>query len=117
MPAETATTKADERDARRVSAALGRYRVIAYIVGIGLLALTVATILDWGFGISQYAEVIGPLHGFLYMIYVLLAADLWFKTRWSLLGGVLVVLAGTIPFLSFVAEHQVTKRVRAGRSL
>jgi len=32
-----------------------------------------------------------------------------------LLWIVLVALAGTVPFLSFVAERQVTARVRDGR--
>jgi integral membrane protein len=126
MPAEaepgtetkpTAKPTVGELRAERVSAALKRYRVIAYIVGVGLLALTVATILDWGFGIPQMAAVVGPLHGFLYMIYLALGIDLALKARWSVVGSLLVLLAGTIPFLSFVAERQVTKRVRAGRKL
>jgi integral membrane protein len=123
MPAETesgATTAkrtVSELRERRIRAALTRYRIIAYIVGVGLLALTVATILDWGFGIPQYAAVIGPLHGFLYMIYLGLGIDLALKARWSVVGSVLVLLAGTIPFLSFVAERTVTKRVLAGRKL
>lgn len=123
MPAETepgtTTTRptVSELRERRIRAALLRYRVIAYIVGIGLLALTAATILDWGFHIPQYAAVIGPMHGFLYMIYLGLGIDLALKARWSVVGSVLVLLAGTIPFLSFVAERQVTRRVTAGRRL
>ena len=123
MPAETepetktAKPSVTQLREQRIRAALTRFRVIAYIVGVGLLALTVATILDWGFGIPQYAAVIGPLHGFLYMIYLALGIDLALKARWSIVGSVLVLLAGTIPFLSFVAERQVTKRVLAGRKL
>lgn len=118
MPAETTSKPTvSELRATRIDGALKRYRFIAYIVGVGLLALTVATILDWGFHIPQYAAVIGPLHGFLYMIYLALGIDLALKARWSVVGSVLVLLAGTIPFLSFVAERQVTKRVRAGRKL
>ncbi|HJP79531.1 MAG TPA: DUF3817 domain-containing protein [Pseudonocardiaceae bacterium] len=121
MPADTepqaAKPTVSELREKRITAALKRYRVIAYIVGIGLLLLTVATILDWGFHIPQYAAIIGPLHGFLYMIYLGLGIDLALKARWSIVGSLLVLLAGTIPFLSFVAERQVTKRVRAGRKL
>ncbi|MBO0839315.1 MAG: DUF3817 domain-containing protein, partial [Sciscionella sp.] len=97
--------------------ALTRYRVIAYVVGVGLLALTVATILDLGFDTHGPVAIIGPLHGFLYMIYLALAVDLALKARWSLPGTLLVMLAGTIPFLSFVAERAVTRRVHAGRKL
>jgi integral membrane protein len=114
MPAEAAAVSTREQ---RVNASLTRYRVIAYTVGVGLLVLCVATVLDWGFHRPGLAEVVGPLHGFLYMIYLALGIDLALKARWSIVGTLLVLVAGTIPFLSFVAERQVTTRTRAGRSL
>lgn len=115
MPADAVAT--DDRRAQRVNAALGRYRVIAYTVGVGLLLLCVATVLDWGFHHPQLAEIVGPLHGFLYMIYLALGIDLALKARWSIPGTLLVLVSGTIPFLSFVAERQVTARTRSGRGL
>jgi integral membrane protein len=51
------------------------------------------------------------------MIYVALGVDLALKSRWSVPGTLLVLIAGTIPFLSFVAERQVTHRTRSGRGL
>jgi integral membrane protein len=117
MPAEAATLSPTELRAQRVSKALVRYRAIAYTVGVGLLLLCVATVLDWGFHHPQMAEIVGPLHGFLYMIYLAIAVDLALKSRWSIVGTLLVLVSGTIPFLSFVCERQVTRRVRAGRSL
>ena len=117
MPADAAAVSVTELRTQRINAALGRYRVIAYTVGVGLLLLCVATVLDWGFHHPQMAEVVGPLHGFLYMIYLGLGIDLALKSRWSIPGTLLVLISGTIPFLSFVAERQVTRRVREGRSL
>ncbi len=117
MPAEAATVSATDLRTQRINAALGRYRVIAYTVGCGLLLLCVATVLDWGFHHPQMAEIVGPLHGFLYMIYLAIAIDLALRARWSIGGTLLVLVSGTIPFLSFVAERQVTRRVREGRSL
>ena len=38
--------------------------------------------------------------------------DLVFRLRWHLGRAILILLAGTIPFMSFVAERYVTKRVR-----
>jgi integral membrane protein len=117
MQADAAAVTTTELRTQRVNAALGRYRVIAYTVGVGLLLLCVATVLDWGFHHPQMAEIVGPLHGFLYMIYLGLGIDLALKSRWSIVGTLLVLVSGTIPFLSFVAERQVTRRVREGRSL
>jgi integral membrane protein len=53
--------------------------------------------------------VLGPLHGFLYIVYLLTAVALAFLRRWPLLRTVLVMLAGTSPFLSFVAERKVSR--------
>lgn len=117
MPAETVPASVKDRNDQQLKAALARYRIIAYTVGVGLLLLCVATVLDWGFQMPQFAAVIAPIHGFLYMVYLALGVDLALKARWSLVGTGLVLISGTLPFLSFVAEHQVTKRVRAGRRL
>lgn len=97
-----------------VKSALGRYRVIAYIVGVGLLALCVAIVFKYGYGESAGVAIVGPIHGFLYMVYLALSVDLALKARWSIRGTILVLLSGTIPFLSFVAERIVTRRIVTG---
>jgi integral membrane protein len=94
--------------------ALGRYRVMAYVVGVGLLLLVlVAMPLKYFAGQPVYVQVIGPVHGFLYAVYLVLAVDLALKARWSIKYTLLVLVAGTIPFLSFVAERNVTAKERA----
>jgi integral membrane protein len=117
MADAAATVATDDQRAQRINAALVRYRVIAYAVGCGLLLLCVATTLDWGFHHPQMVEIVGPLHGFLYMIYLALGIDLALKCRWSVGGTLLVLISGTIPFLSFVMERRVTRRVREGSPL
>jgi integral membrane protein len=42
---------------------------------------------------------------------VIVTVDLWFRTRLPVAQTVLVVLAGTIPLMSFVAERWVHARV------
>jgi len=49
----------------------------------------------------------------LYLIYLAMAIDLGIKARWSVKGILLVLLAGCVPFVSFVAERVVTQRVHA----
>ena len=53
-----------------------------------------------------------PIHGFLYMGHLALTADLGAKSRWPVVRLLLVALAGTIPFVSFVAERKVTAPLR-----
>jgi integral membrane protein len=95
-----------------MTAALLRYRVIAYVVGVLLLVLTAGTVVKYTGGTDAIVAVVGPAHGFLYVVYLLLAADLARRARWSLRYTVLILLAGTVPFLTFVAERAVTRRVR-----
>jgi len=95
-----------------VNSALTRYRIIAYVVGVFLLVLVfVATPLTLT-GRHALGAVLGPIHGFLYIVYCVLTFHLAVLARWSLKYTLLIVLAGTVPFLSFVAERSVTRRVR-----
>ncbi|HEU5107252.1 MAG TPA: DUF3817 domain-containing protein [Micromonosporaceae bacterium] len=96
-----------------VRGALARFRVMAYVVGVGLLALCTAMILDYGFGQEQYTKIIGPVHGFLYILYFLATVDLALKVRWPVRRALLVLIAGMIPFVSFVAERKVTREIEA----
>jgi integral membrane protein len=100
----------------RVRTALGRFRVMAYVVGVGLLALCAAMVLAYGFDQHQFTKIVGPVHGFLYIVYFLATVDLALKARWSVKATLLVLLAAMIPFLSFVAERKVTHKVAQGAS-
>jgi integral membrane protein len=93
-----------------VSGALIRFRLIAYLVGGFLLLLTVGVVLRYGFDEPRLSETVSPIHGFLYMLYLVAVFDLGRRARWSPKRMILVMLAGTVPFLSFVAERLVTRR-------
>jgi integral membrane protein len=96
-----------------MSSALTRFRVVAYVVGVVLILLVlVAMPLKYLADSPGMVAVIGPIHGFLYVVYLVVTFDLSMRQRWSLGRMVLLLLAGTIPFLSFVAERWATARVR-----
>ncbi len=106
MPTSTIDTAA-------VSAALTRYRIIAYVVGVLLIVLAcVGMPLKYLADQPEVVSVVGPLHGFCYMVYLALSVDLARRVGWSLGRTVLVLLAGTVPFLSFAAERSVTRELR-----
>jgi integral membrane protein len=97
-----------------VQSALTRYRVVAYVVGVLLLVLAlVAMPLKYIADEPAMVAVVGPIHGFVYMVYLVVAFHLAVLSRWPWKYTILVLLAGTVPFLSFVAERKVTRRVRA----
>lgn len=93
-----------------MSGALARFRVIAYVVGVVLLLLTAAVVVRYGFGRPAFSQMISPVHGFLYMVYIAAVFDLGRRAGWSLGRMVLVMLAGTVPLMSFYAERVVTRR-------
>jgi integral membrane protein len=93
-----------------VGAALIRYRVIAYVVGVVLILLVLVGMpLKYIGDQPVVVETVGPAHGFLYMVYLVAAFDLGRRARWPLGRMALVMLAGTIPFVSFYAERAVTR--------
>jgi integral membrane protein len=111
-----------------VKSALTRYRVLAYATGVFLLLLTAHVIMEVVQSSTQdipYSQADGlgtilpggntwiPItHGYLYLAYVIITVDLWFRTKLPVAKTVLVVLAGTVPFMSFVAERWVRAQVQ-----
>jgi integral membrane protein len=94
-----------------MSQALLRYRVLAYATGVLLLLLCLNLVLKYGLDQSGLGAWVAIAHGWLYLAYVVVALDLWFRTRLPAAQMLLVVLAGTVPAMSFVAERWVTGRV------
>lgn len=120
-----------------MNAALTRYRVMATVVGVLLIVLILvgvplanfdgtgmwgvfpstpdvwpvgSTAHDVGEAITTY---LGVAHGWLYMIFLITAFMLARKARWDLVFTLVTLVSGTIPILSFWAEHRATARVRA----
>lgn len=93
--------------------ALIRYRMIAYLVGVVLILLVVVGMpLKYGWDQPIVVETVGPAHGFLYMVYLLASFDLGRRADWPLRRMLLLMLAGTVPFVSFYAERVATRQVR-----
>jgi integral membrane protein len=101
----------------KIMAAFKRYRIAAFVVGWGLLILLAAMVAKYVFGLGGAVAIWGPIHGALFVIYVVLAFDLAYKDRWSPLGTVWVLVSGTIPFVSFIVERQVHRKVLARQKM
>jgi integral membrane protein len=107
---------APARDSEQaIAAALQRYRVMANVVGVLLILLVVVAVpLKYLAGIPGPVTVLGTAHGWLYALFFLSAVDLALRAKWTLKGAVVALVLGTIPFLSFVAERSVTRKMSAG---
>jgi integral membrane protein len=90
-------------------AALG-YRVMAYITGVLIIVVCFVGIplqvaADNTFIVSQ----IGTVHGYLYIVYVIVAYILAQKLKMKLWPTILLLLAGTIPILTFFVERWMNR--------
>ncbi|SFB46280.1 integral membrane protein [Amycolatopsis marina] len=112
------TTRTDESTpTSALRGPLSRFRIAAYVTGVGLLGLVVVMVWRYAFGNPGPSAVYSPIHGVVYMVYLVLTVDLAIKARWSVKGTVGVLLAGCVPFVSFVVERAVTRRVQAGQKI
>lgn len=91
---------------------VGVLLIILILVGVPLKYLTEdgSDVQQVGAWITQY---LGMAHGWLYMIFLVMAAILARAARWSPAFTASTLLAGTVPLVSFWAEHRATVRTRA----
>jgi integral membrane protein len=101
-------------NAAKLASALIRYRGMAWITGSFLLLLTLEIVVKYGFngGVPWLGAWVAVVHGWIYVVYLVTVVDLWSKLRWRAGRLALLVLAGVVPTLSFVAERRVTQEAR-----
>ncbi len=101
-------------DVPKIEAALKRYRAMAWVVGVLLVVLVLIGVpLKYLAGDGRVVVWTGIPHGWLYMVLLITAYDLSRRVGWSIKWVLLIMAAGTVPFLSFVAEHYATRDVEA----
>jgi integral membrane protein len=96
------------------------YRVLALIVGVLLIVGTVGSVLKYllpdGSALQQLGEDLTPvwlIHGWIYIVYVVVAFVLTQKARWTIPQFLLMMVAGLIPGLIFWVERRVAAQLRA----
>ena len=92
-----------------MEAAVLRYRVMAYVTGVVLVILCFVGIPLQVAGHPAVANDVGVVHGILYIIYLVFAWLLARRLRLSVGPTVIMLLAGTIPIMTFVVERWVTR--------
>ena len=97
------------------------YRVLAFVVGVllavcALVAAPLKYLATEGSGPQSFGEdlsILWLLHGWIFMVYVVVAFLLARRARWSIAFTVLMLVAGLVPLLIFWVEHRVNELVRA----
>ena len=97
------------------------YRVLAILVGIllafcSLVALPLKYLATEGSSLQKFGEqasVMWVAHGWVFMIYVVVAFFLSRKAGWSIGFTILALVAGLVPLLIFWVEHRVVQKLKA----
>jgi integral membrane protein len=91
-------------------AAALRYRVMAYITGVLIIVVCFVGIpLQVAAHNTFIANDIGTLHGFLYIVYIIVSYILAQKLKMKLGPTLLLLLAGTIPIMTFFVERWMNR--------
>jgi integral membrane protein len=86
------------------------YRVMAYVTGVILIVLCALAIAQIWTSDGAAVNAVGTVHGFLYIIYVAVSYPLTRRLRLPPGPTVVVLLAGTVPIMTFVVEYRIRHR-------
>ena len=97
------------------------YRILAIVVGVllafcSLVALPLKYLLTEGSALQSFGEsasILWVVHGWVFMVYVVVAVLLARRAGWSLGFTLLALVAGLVPLLIFWVERRVVERFRA----
>jgi integral membrane protein len=87
-----------------------RYRVMAYITGVLIIVVCFVGIpLQVAAHNTFITNYVATVHGWLYVVYVIFAYILARKLKMKIGPTVLLLLAGTVPIMTFFVERWVNR--------
>jgi integral membrane protein len=93
-----------------MQAAVLRYRVMAFITGVLIIVVVFAGIplQIWDHN-TVITNQVATVHGVLYLVYIVFAFMLASKLHMKPRPTVILLLAGTVPVMTFVVERWMTR--------
>ena len=90
---------------------IGRFRLIAFLEGVSLIILVfIGMPFKYYMDAPILVEVVGPIHGVLFLLYVFLAIQVGIEQEWKFFKTTwLVLLASFIPLGTFYIDHRILK--------
>ena len=97
------------------------YRWLAFVVGVllaicSLVAAPLKYLLTEGTDLQRFGDdlsILWLVHGWIFMVYVVVAFLLSRRADWTVGFTVLMLVAGLVPLLIFFVERRVVEKVRA----
>lgn len=90
---------------------LGRLRIVAFLEGLSFILLVcIGMPLKYYGGYTHATQELGMAHGFLFILYLILAVPVLIQYKWSIITSMLVLLASLFPLGTFIAEYKLFSR-------
>jgi len=96
-----------------LNSSIGRLRVIGFLEGVSLLALLgIAVPLKYAFGNPALVKMIGPVHGVLFLLFVLNTLQVGIEQHWRFRTTTWkVLLACLVPFGTFYIDRTILRTI------
>lgn len=90
---------------------VGRLRLVGYLEGISLLTLILIAIpLKYYFDDPRLVQRIGPIHGALFLLYIIFTVSVGVEEKWKFQKTTWkVLLACIVPFGTFYIDRHILK--------
>jgi len=88
-------------------------RYVAIAEAASFLVLLVATYVKYANDAPAGVEIMGPVHGTLFLAYVLIALNVRGPARWSNRATLGVLLGAVLPFGGFVVDRWLARNTKA----
>ncbi|MFJ3232635.1 DUF3817 domain-containing protein [Streptomyces sp. NPDC086787] len=94
----------------KTASAIRRLRLISVPEGISWIVLAACTVIKYTITSSvDVARVLGPIHGVLFVLYVIFWADAWNRAKWARGKAALYFAYSIIPGGGFVIERTLRR--------
>lgn len=92
---------------------LGRLRIVAFLEGVSLLVLVfIAVPMKYALKNPIGSEVVGPIHGALFLLFVFMALSVAVEQRWQFRTTTWkVLLACVVPFGTFYIDKKILSQL------
>jgi integral membrane protein len=93
---------------------IGRLRLLAFLEGMSLLALIIIAVpAKHVFGDPTLVRIIGPIHGILFLLFILNTLSVGVEQQWKFsVTTWKVLLACVIPFGTFYIDRKILSRIK-----
>ena len=86
---------------------LSRFRLVAFLEGCSFLLFAITMPLKYMMGLPKPNYIVGMVHGFLFLLYLVLLLQVSAEYKWPLKKIFLAFIASLIPFGTFYANKKL----------